>query len=134
MGYVLHCNGNQKPWFPNGLYRGMWLPYRERFDALMRPYGDPKEEAIQWYVATDCLDESGGSKGYSCDQTCAAQGRTCDLLRLQAVTSSGDISTVAMAAGYNCEGYTVADKETLWDGPWIQGAGNCGYHKGPVWH
>jgi len=36
---VLHWNGNKKPWNPDGLYRDVWLPHRQRFNTLLKPYG-----------------------------------------------------------------------------------------------
>jgi len=35
---VLHWNGNRKPWKSDGLYKEMWLPHRQRFDSLLKPY------------------------------------------------------------------------------------------------
>ncbi|CAK9029795.1 unnamed protein product [Durusdinium trenchii] len=35
---VLHWNGNRKPWKTEGLYKEMWLPHRQRFDSLLKPY------------------------------------------------------------------------------------------------
>lgn len=35
---VLHWNGNKKPWKEGGLYQDLWLPHRQRFDSLLKPY------------------------------------------------------------------------------------------------
>ncbi|CAE7948194.1 GATL10 [Symbiodinium sp. KB8] len=35
---VLHWNGNKKPWNTDGLYREMWLPHRQGFYSLLKPY------------------------------------------------------------------------------------------------
>lgn len=35
---VLHWNGSRKPWKTDGLYKEMWLPHRQRFDSLLKPY------------------------------------------------------------------------------------------------
>jgi len=36
--FVLHWNGHRKPWQHDGLYRELWLPHRQAFAALLRPY------------------------------------------------------------------------------------------------
>eukprot|EP00446_Apocalathium_sp_SHHI-4_P038380 CAMPEP_0177307918 /NCGR_PEP_ID=MMETSP0368-20130122/8499_1 /TAXON_ID=447022 ORGANISM="Scrippsiella hangoei-like, Strain SHHI-4" /NCGR_SAMPLE_ID=MMETSP0368 /ASSEMBLY_ACC=CAM_ASM_000363 /LENGTH=317 /DNA_ID=CAMNT_0018766717 /DNA_START=54 /DNA_END=1003 /DNA_ORIENTATION=- len=37
--FVLHWNGAQKPWNPDGLYKELWLQHRQAFPALLKPYG-----------------------------------------------------------------------------------------------
>eukprot|EP00434_Breviolum_minutum_P032025 symbB.v1.2.028321.t1/scaffold2879.1/size76250/3 len=34
---VLHWTGRLKPWTPDGLYKEIWLPHRQRFDSLLKP-------------------------------------------------------------------------------------------------
>jgi len=41
--YVLHWNGNMKPWNDNGLYVSLWRPHRDSFSTLMRPYDAGRE-------------------------------------------------------------------------------------------
>jgi len=43
--YVLHWNGNKKPWRADGLYKDLWRPHRDKFSSLLQPYESGEGEA-----------------------------------------------------------------------------------------
>lgn len=69
--YVLHWNGNQKPWKENGLYRNLWLPHRAKFNSLLRPY-----DAGESPAAAEAQKQPASSPGAAGSQSTKRRVRT----------------------------------------------------------
>eukprot|EP00929_Paragymnodinium_shiwhaense_P043965 TRINITY_DN22566_c0_g1_i1.p1 TRINITY_DN22566_c0_g1~~TRINITY_DN22566_c0_g1_i1.p1 ORF type:complete len:900 (-),score=234.15 TRINITY_DN22566_c0_g1_i1:572-3271(-) len=105
--YILHWNGNEKPWKKNGLYRDLWRPHREAFSSLLSPFESADTAATQ---------RGGGppvpsKKGSRMTPEEAEKHEQCPYVKEVATwQGAGAQAKCALGESYGCS----SDNQTMW--------------------
>ncbi|CAE7195994.1 GATL10 [Symbiodinium pilosum] len=100
---VLHWNGNKKPWDEDGLYKEMWLPHRQRFDSLLKPYSANDGGSTQKPEAkVKVKKKSGPAITTTLSPEEQAAREACPSVRLLDDWSEGAGASCKMGKSYGC--------------------------------
>ncbi|CAJ1440239.1 unnamed protein product [Effrenium voratum] len=105
---ILHWNGNRKPWTSDGLYKEVWLPHRQRFDSLLKPYSasDTGGSTLRPEAKDEKPKPKKRSKGPTITTTLSAEEiaarRACPSVLLLDDWSEGAGVTCVIGKTYGC--------------------------------
>ncbi|CAE7553233.1 GATL10 [Symbiodinium natans] len=103
---VLHWNGNKKPWATDGLYKEMWLPHRQRFDSLLKPYSASPEGGSTQPPKKEATPKLKKSTGPALTTTLSPEEKAareaCPSVRLLDEWIDGTGASCVMGKSYGC--------------------------------